>query len=84
MAGRIDGEIHHILSAQYGRAKDILARNLEGLHRTAALLMKYERVTGEEFEKVYRGQDMDSVMAPSKKAPAAEAAPDAEEAKENE
>ena len=84
MASRIDEEVSRILAAQYGRAKDILARNLEGLHRTAALLMKYERVTGEEFEKVYRGQDMDSVMAPSKKAPAAEAAPDAEEAKENE
>ena len=67
VAGRIDEEVHHILAAQYGRAKDILARNLEGLHRTAALLMKYERVTGEEFEKVYRGEDMDVVMAAEKK-----------------
>ena len=76
VAGRIDEEIHRILNAQYGRAKDILSRNLEGLHRTAALLMKYERVTGEQFEKVYRGEDMDAVMAA---APQAVPAPTAEE-----
>ena len=75
VAGRIDGEIHHILSAQYGRAKDILSRNLDGLHRTAALLMKYERVTGDQFERVYRGEDMDAVMASEPKASAPQAAP---------
>jgi cell division protease FtsH len=71
VAGRIDQEVSRILAAQYGRAKDILGRNLEGLHRTAALLMKYERVTGEEFERVYRGEDMDAVMTAKKEAAAA-------------
>jgi cell division protease FtsH len=87
MASRIDEEVSRILAAQYGRAKDILSRNMEGLHRTAALLIRYERVTGEQFEKVYRGEDMDAVMAPEpKEQPAAEpeAAPANEEAKENE
>ena len=87
IAGRIDEEIHHILSAQYSRARDILSRNMDGLHRTAALLMKYERVTGEQFERVYRGEDMDAVMAfeqKEKPAEAPEAAPADEEAKENE
>ena len=87
MASRIDEEVSRILAAQYGRAKDILARNMDGLHRTAALLIRYERVTGEQFEKVYRGEDMDAVMAPEpKEKPAAEpeAAPANEEAKENE
>jgi len=72
MASRIDEEINRILSAQYGRAKDILSRNLEGLHRTAALLIRFERVTGEQFERVYRGEDMDAVMAVEKKETAAE------------
>ena len=72
VAGRIDEEVSRILAAQYARAKDILGRNMDGLHRTAALLIKYERVTGEEFERVYRGEDMDAVMASGKK-PAAEA-----------
>jgi cell division protease FtsH len=78
VAGRIDEEIHRILNAQYGRARDILSRNLEGLHRTAALLMKYERVTGDQFERVYRGEDMDVVMAATK----AEAATDSPAAAE--
>ena len=41
--------------------------------------MKYERVTGEQFEKVYRGEDMDAVMAA---APQAAPAPTAEEREE--
>ena len=84
MASRIDEEVSRLLAVQYARAKDILSANLDGLHRTAALLMKYERVTGDQFEKVYRGEDMDAVMAPEKKPAAPEPAPAAEEAKENE
>ena len=81
VSGRIDEEISRILAAQHGRAKDILSRNMDGLHRTAALLMKYERVTGEQFERVYRGEDMDAVMVPERKeAPGAE--PQAEAEKE--
>ena len=79
VSGRIDEEISRILATQHDRAKDILSRNMEGLHRTAALLMKYERVTGEQFERVYRGEDMDAVMVPEKKeAPAAEPQVEAE------
>ena len=45
--------------------------------------MKYERVTGEQFEKVYRGEEMDAVMTPEKKEPAPAAEPPAaEDAKE--
>ena len=81
VSGRIDEEISRILATQHGRAKDILSRNMDGLHRTAALLMKYERVTGEQFERVYRGEDMDAVMVPERKeAPGAE--PQAEAEKE--
>ena len=83
MASRIDEEVSRILAAQYGRAKDILSRNMDGLHRTAALLMKYERVTGEQFEKVYRGEDMDAVMASEPKEKPA-ATPADEEENENE
>ena len=67
IAGKIDQEVQKILTAQYARAREVLANNREGLDRTAALLLKYERVTGEAFERVYRGEDMDAVMAPQKK-----------------
>ena len=83
VSGRIDEEISRILATQHGRAKDILSRNMDGLHRTAALLMKYERVTGEQFERVYRGEDMDAVMAAERKeAPTAEPQAEAEAEKE--
>ena len=82
VAGRIDQEVSRLLAVQYERAKDILSRNMEGLHRTAALLMKYERVTGDQFEKVYRGEDMDAVMAPEKQAAAPAAAEGKEETKD--
>ncbi len=85
MASRIDEEVSRLLAAQYARAKDILSRNLEGLHRTAALLMKYERVTGDQFERVYRGEDMDAVMASEQKTAAEPIrAAAAKEANENE
>lgn len=62
VASRIDAEIQRILEEQYNRALRILEQNRKGLDDTAALLQKYERVTGEQFEKVYRGEDMDEVI----------------------
>lgn len=62
VASRIDAEIQHILEQEYARAKDILERNRKGLDDTAAMLLKYERVTGEQFESVYRGADAEAVM----------------------
>ena len=63
IAGRIDEEVHREITEQYERARTILSREREALDRVSALLLKYERVTGEEFERVYRGEDMDAVMA---------------------
>ena len=77
IAGRIDEEVHREITEQYERARTILSREREALDRVSALLLKYERVTGEEFERVYRGEDMDAVMAST--ASKAETAPNSEE-----
>ena len=77
IAGRIDEEVHREITEQYERARTILSREREALDRVSALLLKYERVTGEEFERVYRGEDMDAVMASA--ASKAETAPNNEE-----
>ena len=77
IAGRIDEEVHREITEQYERARTILSREREALDRVSALLLKYERVTGEEFERVYRGEDMDAVMASA--ASKAETAPNSEE-----
>ena len=80
IAGRIDEEVHREITEQYERARTILSREREALDRVSALLLKYERVTGEEFERVYRGEDMDAVMAST--ASKAETAPSSEETAE--
>ena len=80
IAGRIDEEVHREITEQYERARTILSREREALDRVSALLLKYERVTGEEFERVYRGEDMDAVMASA--ASKAETAPSSEETAE--
>lgn len=80
IAGRIDEEVHREITEQYERARTILSREREALDRVSALLLKYERVTGEEFERVYRGEDMDAVMASA--ASKAETAPSSEKTAE--
>lgn len=62
VAAKIDGEIQRILEEQYARATDILQKNKQGLDAAAEMLLKYERVTGEQFERVYRGEPAEEVM----------------------
>ncbi len=62
MAAEIDAEVRRILEEQFARAEDILSHDSEALDRTSEMLLKYERVTGEQFEAVYHGEDADSVM----------------------
>lgn len=62
VAARIDEEVQQKLTEQYDRAKGILQANRDGLDRVSEMLLKYERVSGQAFERVYRGEDMDAVM----------------------
>ena len=62
LSAKIDAEIRRILEEQFERAETILTEHRNALDACAALLLKYERVTGEEFIAVYNGQDMDEVM----------------------
>jgi cell division protease FtsH len=62
LSAKIDAEIRRILEEQFERAETILTEHRSALDACAALLLKYERVTGEEFIAVYNGQDMDEVM----------------------
>ena len=54
MAGEIDKEIRTIISDCYGKAKQIISDNMDVLHRTAALLMEKEKLTGKEFDDIFR------------------------------
>ena len=63
LSAKIDAEIRAMLEEQYARATQILSANKDGLERCANLLIKYERVTGEQFVSVLNGEDMDVVMS---------------------
>ena len=63
LSAKIDAEMRAILEGQFERAEKILTEKREALDACAKLLMKYERVTGEEFVAVLNGADMDEVMA---------------------
>ena len=63
LSAKIDAEMRTILEGQFERAERILNENREGLDACAKLLLKYERVTGEQFVAVLNGGDMDEVMA---------------------
>ncbi|MBQ2770417.1 MAG: ATP-dependent zinc metalloprotease FtsH [Clostridia bacterium] len=62
LAGRVDEEVKKILDAQYRQAKEAIGADMEALDRVSEMLMEYERVTGEQFARVYNGEDADVVM----------------------
>ncbi len=62
LSAKIDAEMRRILEGQFERAEKILTENRDKLDACAKLLLKYERVTGEQFVAVFNGADMDEVM----------------------
>ena len=62
LSAKIDAEIRSILEKQFERAEQILSARRDKLDACAKLLLKYERVTGEQFVAVLEGADMDEVM----------------------
>ncbi|MDR1754879.1 MAG: ATP-dependent zinc metalloprotease FtsH [Eubacterium sp.] len=56
VAAEIDVEIHELVETGYERAKDILAENLEKLHLIAEFLLEHEKVDGEDFDKLMKGE----------------------------
>ncbi|MBQ9949850.1 MAG: ATP-dependent zinc metalloprotease FtsH [Clostridia bacterium] len=55
---RVDEEIKTILESQYDRVKNILTQHRDGLDRVANALIEREHLTGDEFLKIYRGEEV--------------------------
>lgn len=53
VAGKIDAEVKDIVDDCYAKAKEIIMENEEVLHKCAELLLKKERITMAEFEKLF-------------------------------
>ena len=53
-AGIIDEEMKRILDTCYNSAKEILKTHEDKLHAVAKVLLEKEKITGEEFEAIFR------------------------------
>jgi cell division protease FtsH len=53
VAAQIDKEIERFVNSGYSQALEILQRYMDTLHKTAEALIKKEKITGEEFRKLF-------------------------------
>ena len=68
VAARVDEEIRRILEEQFARAREVIESDLPAMERVVAALIEYERITGEEFEKLYDGEEVQLVSYREKQA----------------
>ena len=59
VASRVDIEIRRILDAQYNRAAQCIEEDLDALDRVAKALVEHERLDGDTFAKLYRGEPVE-------------------------
>jgi len=55
----IDSEVRRIVEGAEGRARSVLNEQMEALHRVAAALLEYESLSGDEVQRVLRGEPID-------------------------
>jgi cell division protease FtsH len=58
LAYRVDVEVKRLLDNAYVKAQDILKENIQLLHKTAAVLIEREKIDGDEFDKLWNGEDL--------------------------
>ena len=51
-AGKIDEEIHDIVTTQYKKAIDILGENMDKLNEVAKILFNEEKISGDDFRAI--------------------------------
>jgi len=62
VAGEIDEEVRSIIESAYKECTAILTANADKMHLLANYLIKYEKIDGEDFEKLMRGEIDESVL----------------------
>ncbi|MGL4738021.1 MAG: ATP-dependent zinc metalloprotease FtsH [Cellulosilyticaceae bacterium] len=59
VATEIDKSIKDIVENAYVRSKALLQENMEVLHKASEVLLKKEKLTGNEFRKIMKGEAID-------------------------
>ena len=57
-ASEIDNEIRDIMDEAYETARRILTEHMTELHRVAGVLMEREKISGEEFDALMKGENL--------------------------
>ena len=59
MAAVIDNEVRDIIMTQYGKAKDILNKNMKKVHKVAQRLFVDEKISGDDFREIMNEVELD-------------------------
>ena len=62
IAAQIDEEVKAIIEKAYADCITILKANTDKMHLLAKYLLKYEKIDGDDFEKLMRGEITESVL----------------------
>ena len=57
-ASKIDNEVREIILNAYQSAENILKANVDKLHAVAKVLIEREKITGDQFDAIFRGEDV--------------------------
>lgn len=82
IAAEIDSEIRELIETGYEKAKDILTLNISQLHVVANYLLEHEKIDGDDFEKLMKGE-LNTISDPELKEEAEETLEPAAEAEKD-
>ncbi len=63
VAAQIDNEVSSIIQKAYSDCADILNANIDKLHLLAKYLLKFEKIDGEDFEKLMKGEITEDILS---------------------
>jgi cell division protease FtsH len=62
IAREIDDEIRRIVEEAHDRAREVLSQHIDELRRLARILIEYETIDRDQFERLLAGEDVESVF----------------------
>jgi cell division protease FtsH len=74
LAQKVDSEIKTLLDNAYAKAIEILKGKMDLMHKVTQVLIEREKIDGDEFEKLWNGEDLPPLSTEAGSGPAAEPA----------
>jgi cell division protease FtsH len=62
IAREIDDEIRRIVEESHDRAREVLSQHIDELRRLSTILIEYETIDRDQFERLLAGEDVESVF----------------------